>query len=81
MPKLIELMAKTLDRPVADLTKLPESYDFTVYASCPEDLDRDAMRPCIFGKLMEQLGLKLESRKESVEVLVIDQVDKVPTEN
>lgn len=31
--------------------------------------------------LQDQLGLKLESRKQPVEVLVIDRMDRTPTEN
>jgi uncharacterized protein (TIGR03435 family) len=29
----------------------------------------------------EQLGLRLESKKDGVDVLVVDHIDKVPTEN
>jgi uncharacterized protein (TIGR03435 family) len=31
--------------------------------------------------LQEQLGLKLEKRKGPVEILVIDHVERVPTDN
>jgi uncharacterized protein (TIGR03435 family) len=40
----------------------------------------DPSGPSIFSAIQEQLGLKLESAKGSVELLVIDHVEK-PSEN
>jgi uncharacterized protein (TIGR03435 family) len=37
--------------------------------------------PSIFSAVQDQLGLKLEKRKGPVEILVIDSVEKAPTEN
>jgi uncharacterized protein (TIGR03435 family) len=37
--------------------------------------------PTIFAALQEQLGLKLESKKGMVDIVVIDHIEKTPTEN
>ena len=37
--------------------------------------------PNMFTAVQTDLGLKLESRKAPVEVLVIDSVSKIPTDN
>ena len=44
--------------------------------STPEDNG-----PTIFTAIQEQLGLKLEAKKGPVDILVIDHVEKTPTEN
>jgi uncharacterized protein (TIGR03435 family) len=41
----------------------------------------DGGGPTLFIALEEQLGLKLVKKKASLDVLVIDHADKVPTEN
>ncbi len=43
--------------------------------------DSDDSGPTIFTALQEQLGLKLESRKGPVDLLVVDSVEKMPTGN
>jgi uncharacterized protein (TIGR03435 family) len=37
--------------------------------------------PSLPGALQQQLGLKLESKKGMVDIVVIDHLEKVPTEN
>jgi uncharacterized protein (TIGR03435 family) len=47
----------------------------------PEATTESGDRPTIFTAVQEKLGLKLEGRKGPVEIIVVDNVDKVPTEN
>jgi uncharacterized protein (TIGR03435 family) len=76
---------------VIDKTGLNGLYDFTVeYAGTPApggshpaplpDGQTDTA-PYLFDALQDQLGLKLEEKKAKLDVLVIDHVDKIPTEN
>jgi uncharacterized protein (TIGR03435 family) len=41
----------------------------------------DAPGPTLFTALQEQLGLRLEAKKVTIEMLVVDHVEKSPTEN
>ncbi len=47
----------------------------------PDGASADDSGPTIFAALQEQLGLKLESKKGPVDLLVIDHIEKTPTEN
>jgi uncharacterized protein (TIGR03435 family) len=78
-------LARSLqDRPVVDGTRLSGRYDATVLwrpdGITPEQLaeiPKDQRPPDLnmFEAFEEQGGLKLEARREPIEVLVIDQVD------
>jgi uncharacterized protein (TIGR03435 family) len=60
-----------LGRPVLDKTGLEGVFDFTL----------DWTPQTIFTALEEQLGLKLEPQKAPIEVLIVDHIEKTPTEN
>jgi len=49
-------------------------------ADAPRPAPANAAGPSIFTALQEQLGLKLESQKAPVEVLIAERVEK-PSEN
>jgi uncharacterized protein (TIGR03435 family) len=74
-----------LDRPVLDYTGLEGIFDLTLDWK-PERV-QDGSVPgsgsdaSIFVAIEEQLGLKLERRKVSLGVLVIDRISKAPSEN
>ena len=85
-----------LGRPVIDKTGIKGYYNFKMVFSregIPNNappppppggpaagLDASGPMPSIFTAIQEQLGLKLDSTKGPVEVLLIDSVSK-PTEN
>jgi len=77
-PALATDLSVLLRRTVVDETALTEAFDVHLRFA-PEDAP-DSNSPSIFTTVQEQLGLKFESGKGPVEVLVIDQVEK-PSEN
>jgi bla regulator protein blaR1 len=85
------MQGAVLDRPVVDHTGLTGKWDFTLkwtpdetqFAALgvhPPAPPENAAEPDLFTAIQEQAGLKLESTKAFVEVLVIDHVEK-PSEN
>ncbi len=81
-----------LDRPVVDQTALAGHYDFTLNWTpdetqfggmgirVPPPTDAANAPPGLFTAIQEQIGLKFESTKAPVDVLVVDRIEK-PTEN
>jgi len=93
MSDLAAKLSSLLSRPVSDETGLTGGFnftlDFTPETPQPMPFDGGAEKsventgngPSIFTALQEQLGLKLESRRGPLAFLVIDHVERVPTEN
>jgi uncharacterized protein (TIGR03435 family) len=82
--KLADTMARIVNRPVVDRTGLTERYSlFLSYAPLtPQTAEPpDFGPPDFFTAIQKQLGLKLQPGKESVEVVVIDRIERAPTEN
>jgi bla regulator protein BlaR1 len=80
-------LSRQLGRPVLDETDLPGLYDFDLSFSPelpvgggperplePRAPGNDA--PAIFTAVQEQLGLKLDSKKAPIQLLVIDRIEK-----
>jgi uncharacterized protein (TIGR03435 family) len=85
------LQSRILDRPVVDQTGLTDRYDFTLQwtpdrppaapgeNAAPPPPAADAP-PDLFAAVQQQLGLKLETTKAPVDVMVVDKAEK-PSEN
>jgi uncharacterized protein (TIGR03435 family) len=91
MDVLVQVLAPALSRSIIDKTGLTGKYDFTLeytpelaqlQLSPPGPPDGqgppppDPNGPSLFTALQEQLGLRLESAKGPVEILVIDHAEK-----
>jgi uncharacterized protein (TIGR03435 family) len=81
----VQILSQQLSRTVIDKTGLPGLYDIKLQwtpeleqAGAALAVSDDPSRPSIFTALQEQLGLKLESSKGPVEVLVVDSA-QIPT--
>lgn len=84
MDQLIRILSTQFGRPVIDKTGLTDKYDFVLKYKGRWDRDRNAddldPMPPMDRALQEELGLKVETAKGPVRVLVIDHIDK-PSEN
>jgi uncharacterized protein (TIGR03435 family) len=76
---IASLLARPVGHPVVDKTGLSGSFKLKLRFAAPGDTSTDL--PDIFTAVQEQLGLRLESHKVPADFLVIDHVDKIPTEN
>jgi uncharacterized protein (TIGR03435 family) len=74
------LQTRALDKPVIDETGLSGNFDFNLaWSSDPvrgEVGPSDSDNPDLFTAIQQQLGLKLDSRRSPVDVLVIDHAEK-----
>jgi uncharacterized protein (TIGR03435 family) len=78
------MLTRRMAKPVLDQTGLKGLYDFTIDLSGLGFNGReseDPNAPSIFSTVQRDLGLRLESRKEPIQILVVDSANKVPTGN
>jgi len=88
LSQMVDMLTPVLGAPVLDMTGLKGKYDITVnLAGYMADMQLagggGAADPLSMVKaaLEQQLGLKLESRKMPLDVLVIDSAERIPKEN
>jgi uncharacterized protein (TIGR03435 family) len=81
MSQLVEILSRSVDRPILDRTGILGVFDVTLdwgpEIAGPSSLET---KPPLPIALQEQLGLKLETQKSKIEVLVIDRAER-PSEN
>ena len=83
MAMLADLLARNLGVMVIDTTGLEGVYDFELrFTRDDQNPASDAeTAPSLFAALQETLGLRLQTQKVPVEVIVVDHVERVPVEN
>jgi uncharacterized protein (TIGR03435 family) len=91
--KLTEIMSNQLGHPVVDKTGLTGKYDFTLdyvdnlggvqLPGSPPETPNSASDPGpdLAAAVQQQLGLTLVAGKAKLDVVVVDRINKVPTEN
>lgn len=87
MHDLADALTTRVNRAVVDKTEITGYFDIKTspWSLGPGDADgarqaTDTDNPSLFTVLEEQLGLRLESRKAPVEILVVERAEK-PTSN
>jgi len=78
LAKFADLLSRELKSPVADLTETSGAYDFKLEWSIDGDPNDD--QSALFEALQSQLGVKLESRKLPLDLIVVDRAER-PSEN
>ncbi len=80
---LTSILGSMMSAKVIDKTGLSGTYDFDMQYSQAREKERDqdpTIWPQITDAVEDQLGLKLESTKGPIQVLVVDHIDR-PSEN
>lgn len=79
-PMLIKLLSNFVDRPIIDQPGLKGVYEYAnlEWRQLGQEHREDPVgaQGSLFAMLQEQLGLKLEPRKNLVEVVVIERADR-----
>jgi uncharacterized protein (TIGR03435 family) len=79
MKTFADMLESPAGRPVVDNTGISGRYKIDIHYA-PADSQKSDL-PDFFTAVQEQLGLKLVPQKVPVDDLVIDHVDRIPTEN
>ena len=88
MPGLAKWLTRFMGRPVYDKTELAGDYQVAIDVPlisaanpAPEKLETPEDRTNALLLSLQQLGLKLDSKKAPTETIVVDHIEKTPTAN
>jgi uncharacterized protein (TIGR03435 family) len=84
VPELAKFLSSVLKAPVEDKTGLTGKYDYNLeYSGAPIAATGNLAdsAPDLVTAVRDQLGLKLESKKGPIDLLVVDHIEKTPTAN
>jgi uncharacterized protein (TIGR03435 family) len=86
MAELAQSLELPGDRPITDETGLTGHYDFKLHRAYARgrgatDGGTASPAPSVFTAVEEQLGLKLEPANRPIPQLIIDNIDREPTDN
>ncbi len=81
MSEFARVLSQGFGRPFVDATGLKGRYDIRIETISDGPSDAMDVMGIMVTTLQEQLGIKVESRKDSVDMLIVDHAEKTPTEN
>jgi uncharacterized protein (TIGR03435 family) len=81
MEQLAKILSRIAGRSVVDKTGLAGRYNFFVTYTALLDQVADFAPPDIFRAIQEQLGLRLQPSREQLETIVVDHIERTPTDN
>jgi uncharacterized protein (TIGR03435 family) len=83
--RLAFMLTARMDRPVLDMTGIEGVYDYIIETGGlgfnGQPAADPTAGPSIFTAVQDNLGLRLESQRAPIEVLVIDAVQRIPVQN
>ncbi len=85
MSQLADLMTRTAGRPVLDKTGLAGRYGYAMtFSPITTQLPDNTPDPGaldFFAAVKQQLGLRLEAKRETLDILIVDHAERIPAEN
>lgn len=82
MSEIADKITPLAGRPVLDKTGLEGRYAFMlIYSELSGVAADSSSAPDFFAAVEQQLGLKLEAKKEPIDILIVDHAERVPSAN